>query len=94
MRSIIAVAICIAGTTGAFAIDRSCLATAGRAQAARIVRDCKAISEATHPPCNAANPCDMIIEEVERWCEINRKSRLNYKSFCKDYPDVLIHPNG
>ncbi len=37
----------------------SCLAEVGPDASARLVERCIAVSPATHPPCNAANPCEM-----------------------------------
>lgn len=33
-----------------------------------LVNQCKEISPATHPPCNASNSCDMIRDEIKRGC--------------------------
>lgn len=46
----------------------SCLADVGAAASARLVERCIAVSPATHPPCNAANPCAMIQNEIDRAC--------------------------
>ena len=48
----------------------SCLAEQGPAASARLVERCIAVSPATHPPCNAANPCAMIQGEIDRACEM------------------------
>lgn len=48
----------------------SCLAEIGPAASARLVERCIAVSPATHPPCNAANPCEMIQGEIDRACEM------------------------
>lgn len=48
----------------------SCLAEVGEAAAARLVERCIAVSPATRPPCNAANPCAMIQGEIDRSCEM------------------------
>jgi len=48
----------------------SCLSTAGATASARLVERCIAVSPATHPPCNAANPCEMIQGEIDRACEM------------------------
>lgn len=45
-----------------------CSDTLGAAKAAALVKRCIAVSPATHPPCNAANPCDMIQGEIDRSC--------------------------
>ncbi len=45
-----------------------CSTTLGAAASARLVARCIAVSPATHPPCNAANPCEMIQGEIDRAC--------------------------
>lgn len=49
-------------------IIRSCRAEIGEQFAARMVETCRAVSPATHPPCNAANSCAMIDDEIARGC--------------------------
>ena len=46
----------------------SCLAEIGADASARLVERCIQVSPATHPPCNAANPCTMIQGEIDRAC--------------------------
>lgn len=46
----------------------SCLAEIGVEASDRLVRRCIAVSPATHPPCNAANPCAMVQGEIDRAC--------------------------
>ena len=46
----------------------SCLAEIGEARSKRLVERCIAVSPATRPPCNSANPCDMIQGEIDRAC--------------------------
>ncbi|MBW8304512.1 MAG: hypothetical protein K0M78_11355 [Brevundimonas sp.] len=48
----------------------SCLDEIGPAASARLVERCIMVSPATHPPCNAANPCAMIQGEIDRSCEM------------------------
>jgi hypothetical protein len=48
----------------------SCLNDVGAEAAQRLVDRCIAVSPATHPPCNVANPCEMIQGEIERSCEM------------------------
>lgn len=55
----------VAGATGE---ADSCLAEIGPDASARLVQRCIAVSPATHPPCNAANPCAMIQGEIDRSC--------------------------
>ena len=42
----------------------------GEPVAARLVQRCIAVSPATHPPCNVANPCALIQGEIDRACEM------------------------
>jgi len=46
----------------------SCLSEAGKTAADRLVARCIQVSPATHPPCNVANPCEMIQGEIDRSC--------------------------
>ena len=50
------------------AMDGSCQSQIGEAAAARLVERCIAVSPATHPPCNVANPCALIQGEIDRAC--------------------------
>ena len=49
---------------------RSCRESAGEAASARLVERCRQVSPATHPPCNAVNPCRMIEDEIARACDM------------------------
>jgi hypothetical protein len=44
----------------------SCTAEIGAAAAERRVKLCISVSPATHPPCNAANSCAIIEDEMAR----------------------------
>jgi hypothetical protein len=46
----------------------SCEAAIGRGAADALVERCLAVSPATRPPCNVANACAMIQEEIDRSC--------------------------
>lgn len=48
----------------------SCTADIGPAAADRLARLCRDISPATHPPCNVANSCAMMEDEVARSCAL------------------------
>ncbi len=48
----------------------SCSAERGQAAADRLVRICTSVSPATHPPCNAANSCAIIEDEIARSCAL------------------------
>ena len=48
----------------------ACRDAIGASAAARLVERCVQVSPATHPPCNAANPCDLIQGEIDRSCKL------------------------
>jgi hypothetical protein len=52
------------------AADVSCAQQMGQQRATLLARQCRQVSPATHPPCNAANSCAMIIDEFERGCNL------------------------
>jgi hypothetical protein len=61
----------------------SCNQTVGPAQARRYVDQCRQVSPATHPPCNAANACRLIRNEIRRGCALLGKDA---PSFCQSAP--------
>ncbi|AQR60429.1 hypothetical protein BZG35_01225 [Brevundimonas sp. LM2] len=50
------------------AADTPCRDSLGETASARLVQRCIAVSPATRPPCNAANPCALIQGEIDRAC--------------------------
>ncbi|MGA9659703.1 MAG: hypothetical protein WBQ60_11465 [Asticcacaulis sp.] len=48
----------------------ACAAEIGAAAAERRVKLCLSVSPATHPPCNVANSCAMIDNEIARSCAL------------------------
>jgi hypothetical protein len=69
-----------------FAIDQaaaqSCSAEVGADEAQTYVDQCLEVSAATHPPCNAENPCQMILDEILRSCVALGDDA---PEFCSDY---------
>jgi hypothetical protein len=61
----------------------SCKETAGDGWAKAYVEECKEVSTATHPPCNAENPCDMIAAEIKRGCDVLVQGGDDVPAFCK-----------
>lgn len=49
---------------------RSCAVEIGRQAADRRTQLCRTLSPATHPPCNVANSCAMIDDEIARSCAL------------------------
>jgi hypothetical protein len=48
----------------------SCSDEIGKAAAEKRAQVCLSVSPATHPPCNAANSCAMIEDEIARSCAL------------------------
>ena len=69
---------------GGSAMAASCRDEAGKQQAQTYVDQCLEVSPATHPPCNADNDCQMIIDEIVRGCEFLKEDA---PGFCSDYGD-------
>lgn len=59
-----------AADAAAPAAPLSCAADIGSAAAAKRVAICRNVSPATHPPCNVANSCAMIEDEIARSCAL------------------------
>lgn len=59
-----------------------CSQTAGKQKADEYVQQCLQVSPATHPPCIADNPCELITSEIERGCSMIDK---NAPAFCANY---------
>ncbi|WP_426164939.1 hypothetical protein [Pseudoduganella sp. R-34] len=65
----------------------SCDEQLGKAKAAELVKQCKNVSPATRPPCNAANSCEMITDEIKRGCKILGDDAPAY---CPPVPTELV----
>lgn len=67
--------------------QNACRAEIGPARAKVLVDRCLQASPATHPPCNASNPCEMIREEVVRGCAYIASTPGAEKppSWCREY---------
>lgn len=61
-------AAAILGLWPTVAAAASCRAEVGAARAETYVRQCLAITTATHPPCNAENSCRTIGEHIQYMC--------------------------
>ncbi len=56
----------------------SCRATLGPAASTELVNRCLNVSPATHPPCNASNPCSLILAEIARGCAMLSADKPEY----------------
>ena len=72
LRNLAIAALLLAGLAAAAdaAAPRTCAREIGRRPAAVLVRRCRDVSPATHPPCNALNPCALIRDEIARGCSL------------------------
>jgi hypothetical protein len=70
--------VCVQPTLAAMSCNRSI----GAAKAHRLVEQCLTVSPATHPPCNAANDCALIQDEISRGCALLDTDR---PAFCRQY---------
>lgn len=60
----------------------SCTSEVGARQANVYVTQCREVSPATRPPCNAANACALITSEIKRGCEFLKN---NAPAYCAQY---------
>jgi len=93
---VLALAVLLATGGGAMAAGQSCREEVGAARARAYVEQCLAISPATHPPCNADNPCALIIDEIVRGCRIDAASHGGRSgpdaAFCASYLETSPKP--
>jgi len=64
------------------ALAQSCRQEVGADEAQTYVDQCLEVSPATHPPCNADNPCQLIWDEISRGCAMLGNDAPAY---CADY---------
>jgi hypothetical protein len=76
-------AILLAGAQAQALAQGSCRAEVGARQADIYVKQCIEVSPATRPPCNALNPCALIIAEIKRGCRM--LSPAETPAFCRTY---------
>ena len=62
--------------------EPNCNQSIGPQKAHQLVEQCLDVSPATHPPCNAANACSLIEDEIRRGCSMLGKDA---PGFCKPY---------
>ncbi len=86
MRPLLLSLLLLAAAASA-AAAQSCRQTAGPQRAQAMVRQCIQVSQATHPPCNAANPCDMIVDEIRHGCAELAEPGMSVRppAFCGRY---------
>ena len=62
----------------------SCRSELGARRAETLVQRCTEVSTATRPPCNAANSCAMIEDEIRRGCQTAEEDAPDW---CGEYDD-------
>lgn len=62
--------------------ETSCLVSVGAKRSATLVNECLQVSPATHPPCNVANACSLIVGEIRRGCGMLGQDA---PGFCAEY---------
>ena len=72
------------------ATEESCEKAIGKKEAKKFVDECLQVSPATHPPCNAANSCALIKDEIKRSCDLIGKGA---PEFCAEYREKPSLPN-
>lgn len=82
MRLMLIASAALAFANVAHAQNQSCRAEVGARAAQQLVDRCTDISPATHPPCNASNPCEMIRDEIARGCRYARATPGSAPSWC------------
>lgn len=73
-----------ASLTATPALAQSCKAEVGAEEAQSYVDHCIDGSPATRPPCNMENPCELIISEIIRGCDMLGEDAPDY---CADYAE-------
>ena len=59
-----------------------CIQGVGAERSRKLVEECLAVSPGTHPPCNAQNSCQLIIDEIKRGCTLIGPGA---PGFCSEY---------
>ena len=72
--------------------DGACRTAIGSTRADALEAICLQTSGAAHPPCNAANSCDMLVEEVDRNCSGDMGRR--YPRLCSAAQSIDISSTG
>jgi hypothetical protein len=62
--------------------DQNCESSIGKKEAKKLLERCVQVSPGTHPPCNVANSCVGIKEEIRRSCQLRGKDAPKY---CEEY---------
>jgi hypothetical protein len=79
MKISVTLSVLLLSTGSAYA---SCTSEVGAARANQYVQHCRDVSPATHPPCNAANACSLLLAEIRRGCAFLKEDAPAY---CRSY---------
>ena len=75
LQAILVFLLCAALPYSANAQEKSCAADLGKKNSEILVSWCLNVSPATRPPCNSANACSLITDEIKRGCEFLEKEK-------------------
>ena len=62
--------------------EKSCTNELGKTNSEILVKWCMNVSPATRPPCNSANSCDLIVDEIRRGCAFLKNDK-NSPYYCR-----------
>jgi ribosomal protein L40E len=78
--------------------NEACKDSVGQVQADTYATQCREVSMATHPPCDSANPCQMIIDHITWACgqlyPYDPSTTFKAPEFCKEYINPPNHVTG
>lgn len=74
--------------------EAPCREAIGRGAALALVRYCREVSSATHPPCNTGNYCVLIVEHIRGMCSTSPDEPLPCGSSFKasDWKRISLRP--
>lgn len=68
--------------------DIGCRQAIGVGAAKAVVRYCRYVSSATHPPCNTINHCALIVEDIQRNCQQDAKAPCQAQFSGRDWREM------
>ena len=62
--------------------EKTCAIELGKNNSEILVKWCINVSPATRPPCNSANSCELIVDEIRRGCAFLKNDK-NSPYYCR-----------
>jgi hypothetical protein len=88
MRSVFALILMLISFHAGAAPLAKCSSQEGAKVSRQLVMDCLAINQASHPPCNDANPCKLIRDWNIGVCDGYRTEHQTVPRACIRYPSA------